>query len=217
MTEPSIRAVSPSLPAGRMTAMMRAVSATAAPRLLRVGVVRAGRVVEERVLKRPETITIGRDEAATFVVPDADAPARMVVLERDKGAYHLCVRAPLGGRLALVDGLHDVAALRGRGRITLDDGARGRIVLGATTLLFQFVPAPPESPRPRLPLSVREGVRIDAALTIIAAFSFLLHFGLVGALYSDWTDPIVDEGISVGTLARLEAGSRRRRRPTSPP
>ena len=31
--------------------------------------------------------------------------------------------------------------------------------------------------------------QIDWTLTIIAAFSFLLHFGIVGAMYSDWMDP----------------------------
>jgi hypothetical protein len=50
---------------------------------------------------------------------------------------------------------------------------------------------------------VREGVKLDTALTIIAAFSFLLHFGLVGALYSDWSDPIVDESVTIGELVHL--------------
>ena len=30
-------------------------------------------------------------------------------------------------------------------------------------------------------------------MTIIAAFSFLFHFGMVGAIYSDWMDPVVDD------------------------
>jgi hypothetical protein len=35
---------------------------------------------------------------------------------------------------------------------------------------------------------------------MIAAFSFLLHFLAIGALYSDWLDPIVDEEVSVAGL-----------------
>jgi hypothetical protein len=40
----------------------------------------------------------------------------------------------------------------------------------------------------------------DWNTTIIAAGSFLLHFGALSSIYSDWTDPIVDEGL---TIARL--------------
>jgi TonB family protein len=40
----------------------------------------------------------------------------------------------------------------------------------------------------------------DWRLTIIAAFSFLLHFGLVGSIDSDWLDPLVDEGPSIEGL-----------------
>jgi hypothetical protein len=202
MTEPSLHT---DRDPGSMTAIMRAVSARRPPRLLRVGIVRAGRVVEERLCKRHETITIGRDEGATFVLPDGDAPRRASLMEREDGAYHLRVH-DFEGRIALDGGVHDLATLRARGgRVRLDESSRGRIVVGRTTVLFQFVPAPPASPRPRLPLSVRQGSTLDAGITIIAAFSFLAHFGLVGALYSDWSDPIVDESISVGALVHLGA------------
>jgi len=41
-------------------------------------------------------------------------------------------------------------------------------------------------------------------LTIIAAFSFLLHFGLVGAMYSDWMDPVVNEDITAGLIDMVQ-------------
>jgi hypothetical protein len=61
-------------------------------------------------------------------------------------------------------------------------------------------------PRPQLPLSVKGGVasQIDWNLTIIAAFSFLLHFGLVGAMYSDWMDPVVNDDITAGLLDMVQ-------------
>jgi hypothetical protein len=46
--------------------------------------------------------------------------------------------------------------------------------------------------------------QIDWRLTTIAAFSFLGHFGLVGALYSDWTDPVVDDGIDAGLIQMVQ-------------
>ncbi len=72
------------------------------------------------------------------------------------------------------------------------------MVIGETTFLFQFVAPPPPQPRPQLPLSVKGGLasQIDWTLTIIAAFSFMFHFGFIGAMYSDWMDPVVqDESI----------------------
>jgi hypothetical protein len=60
-------------------------------------------------------------------------------------------------------------------------------------------------PRPQLPLAVKGGLAatIDWTLTIIAAFSFLLHFGIVGAMYSDWMDPIVGDDFNVAGLVDM--------------
>ena len=57
-------------------------------------------------------------------------------------------------------------------------------------------------PKPQLPVSVKAGLAsdIDWTMTIIAAFSFLFHFGAVGAIYSDWMDPVVDDEVNVARL-----------------
>lgn len=52
---------------------------------------------------------------------------------------------------------------------------------------------------------------VDWNTTIIAAGSFLLHFGAFSSIYSDWTDPIVDDGL---TIARLVETAREL--PTAP-
>jgi hypothetical protein len=61
---------------------------------------------------------------------------------------------------------------------------------------------------------VKGGVanQIDWTLTIIAAFSFMLHFGFVGAMYSDWMDPPVREGVSVSGIVDMMKNI-----PTPPP
>jgi hypothetical protein len=61
---------------------------------------------------------------------------------------------------------------------------------------------PPRSPRPRLPSSLisRTSSEIDWRLTVIAALSFLAHFGFVGSVYSDWLDPLVDDGPTIEGL-----------------
>ena len=90
-------------------------------------------------------------------------------------------------------------------QVRLTEEARGKIVIGETTFLFQFVAPPPVQPRPQLPLAVKGGLasQIDWNLTIIAAFSFLLHFGLIGAMYSDWMDPVVNDDANIQGLIDL--------------
>jgi outer membrane biosynthesis protein TonB len=120
----------------------------------------------------------------------------------------------MSGRVALQSGISDIAGLRGQARrvgnayqVKLTEEARGKIVVGNTTFLFQFVAPPPPQPRPQLPLAVKGGLasQIDWNLTIIASFSFLLHFGVIGALYSDWMDPVVnDEAVAGGIIDMIK-------------
>ncbi|HEY8079960.1 MAG TPA: AgmX/PglI C-terminal domain-containing protein [Labilithrix sp.] len=175
---------------GRMTAVMRAVSVIDnRPRVLRIAVVENGRVAAERIV--PEGIvTIGGGEDASFVVRGAGARFRL--FERDGAKWRVNVRRGMSGRLALASGITDVAGFEGA--VALDEHARGKIVIGETTLLFQLVAPAPIAPKPQLPIAVTGGIadRIDWSLTIVAALSFLFHFGVVGAMYSDWMDPVVD-------------------------
>ena len=46
----------------------------------------------------------------------------------------------------------------------------------------------------------RSSAEIDWRLTMIAAFSFLAHFGVVGSIYSDWLDPLIDDGPTIEGL-----------------
>src|SRR5439155_170974 len=104
------------------------------------------------------------------------------------------------GRIAAGGRIVDLA---GQGSLALGEDARGKIVVGRVTLLFQLVEPPPAQARPQLPLAVKAGLPVDWRLTIIAALSFLAHFGLVGAMYSDWTDGVVDEGVDIAALVDL--------------
>ena len=184
-----------------MTAVMRAMSVGSGPKVIRVGVVRGGRVIEERIVKQRITVTVGAGEGAMFVVPSAIVPPMFKLFERIGNDYHLNVLDGMTGRIALANGITDITSGRGT-RILLTDEARGKVVLGETTLLFQFVAPPPPQPRPQLPLAVKGSLsgKNDWTLTFIAAFSFLLHFGLVGTMYSDWSDPIVGENYDVAGL-----------------
>jgi hypothetical protein len=195
-----------------MTAVMRAIQATTGPKVLRIGLVAAGRILEERIVKQRTNVTVGPSEKSTFVV-QANVPAQFKLFELIGNDYHLNFLDGMTGRIALATGITDLAALKGQAKrvgpayqVRLSEEARGKVVIGETTFLFQFVAPPPVQPRPQLPLSVKGGVasQIDWSLTIIAAFSFLLHFGLVGAMYSDWMDPVVNEDITAGLIDMVQ-------------
>jgi hypothetical protein len=187
-----------------MTAVMRAVAPVAGPKVLRIGLVQGGRVIEEQTLLRT-SLTIGPSEACDMLVPDPSIPPRFKLLERVGAHYYLNLLDTMTGRVALETGIVDIATLRVRARtrrVKLTEVARGMVVVGETSVLFQFVAPPPPKPRPQLPLTVKAGLAssIDWTLTVIAAFSFLLHFGVIGAMYSDWMDPLIDDGVTTGGL-----------------
>jgi hypothetical protein len=195
-----------------MTRAMRAVG-TGGPRVLRVGLVQDGRVMEERVIPRGVDVTIGWSEKNTFVLKDANLPGSCRVLVWSGGArrtfgghYRLCFSDAMSGKVALDTGVSELSALRAvarRGRqgmceVELGDTARGKLVLGDTALLFQLVPEAPRTARPQLPLALKKkALEVDLFTSVVAAFSFLFHFGMVGALYSDWSDPVIDDEIVV--------------------
>ena len=184
-----------------MTAVMRAARPTG-PRVLRIGLLSGGRILEERIVKNRASVTVGPGERCTFVVA-ASVPPRFELFERAGDDYYLNVLPGMSGRVALPSGIADVASLAAsNGRVRLDEQSRGKMVLGDTTLLFQFVAPPPLQNQPRLPLSVKEGIlgQIDWTLAVIAAFSFLLHFGLVGGMYSDWMDTVAGDDLTVGLM-----------------
>jgi len=197
---------------GQMTAVMRAMQQATGPKVLRIGLVAAGRILEERIVKQRTSVTVGPSEKSTFVV-QANLPAQFKLFELIGGDYYLNFLDGMTGRIALATGITDLVALKGQAKrvgpayqVRLTEEARGKIVIGEITFLFQFVAPPPVQPRPQLPLSVKGGLasQIDWSLTIIAAFSFLLHFGLVGAMYSDWMDPVVNDDLTAGLLDMVQ-------------
>jgi hypothetical protein len=193
---------------GQMTAVMRAVAPTG-PKVLRIGLVQAGRVLEERIIKTRSDVTVGPSEKCMFVISAQSVPANFRLFELINNEYHLTFLEGMTGRIALPTGISDLAVLKGQARrtsrgayqIRLTEDSRGKVVIGETTFLFQFVAPPPVQPRPQLPVAVTRGASsIDWPTTMIAAFSFLLHFLAIGSLYSDWLDPVVDESLNVQGL-----------------
>jgi hypothetical protein len=197
---------------GRMTAVMRAMPVATGPKVLRIGLVQSGKVIEERVIKQRTTVTAGPSEKNTFVVlaSNVQMPTSFKLFELVGPDYYLNVLDGMTGRIALQTGPTDLASLKGQAKrspqgayqVKLTEDSRGKVVIGETTFLFQFVAPPPIQPKPQLPSSVKSGMvdSIDWSMTIIAAFSFLFHFGAIGTLYSDWADKVLPDEADVKGL-----------------
>jgi len=196
-----------------MTAAMQALSQKSGPKVLRVGLVREGHVTEERVIEERTHVTVGSNEKNTFVINVSGMSAfRLFELvgSRKSGEYCLNFTDAMTGRVALQGGVVELGALklsarrgsRGEFKVPLAEDSRGKIVIGNSTFLFQFVAPPPRRPKPMLPVSVRSGMssQVDWRFTMIASFSFLFHFGAVGLLYSDWMDPVINEDVIIASL-----------------
>src|SRR3954453_6897509 len=166
---------------GQMTAVMGAMSVAAGPKVLRIGLVQGGRVIEERIIKQRITVTVGSNEKSMFVIPSQAVPPMFKLFELVGNDYYLNFLDGMTGRVALATGITDIQSLRGSAKkvngayqVKLTEEARGKVVVGETTFLFQFVAPPPVQPRPQLPVSVRQGLSSDIEWTTpsIAALSF---------------------------------------------
>ncbi|MBL4637464.1 MAG: energy transducer TonB [Kofleriaceae bacterium] len=171
-----------------------------APRILRIGIVLGGNIIEERLVRKRETVTIGQSAANTFAVPIEGLPKTLPIFELVDGRYHLHFQDNMDGRISAGGAVRTISQLKQDGATKrgtdwvypLDDKARGKISVGAMTLLFQFVTPPPLQPRPRLPASVRGTLadRIEPRLAIILSLSILTHFSV--GLWAYTQDKVIE-------------------------
>jgi hypothetical protein len=180
--------------AGRMTAVMRAVRLEDSERKLRVAVVERGRVIDEHRVPPGMPVAIGDGEDALLLV--SGCPVREVFVP-DGNSWRLLGAAVDRGAIASPTGPEPVPS---HGELRLGPDAKGKLVLANVTILFQMVEAPAPVAQPALPPSLTNGLAIDWTTTVVAAFSFLLHFFAVALVYSDWMDPIVDDELVVARL-----------------
>jgi outer membrane biosynthesis protein TonB len=168
------------------------------PKILRIGIIQGGRIVEERLVRRRDDITIGQSSKNMFVVPSDALPRRWLLFQVSGNRYVAHFSDGMDARIAVGNEIISLAQLKQTGKIQkrgmswampLDERSRGKITLADMTILFQFVTPPPPQPRPQLPASVRGSVtsNVDWFFATIAAISFLFHFIFVIYLRNvDW-------------------------------
>jgi outer membrane biosynthesis protein TonB len=167
-------------------------------KILRIGIVQGGRIVEERLVRQRDPITIGQSAKNMFVVPSETLPKQWLLFTVSARGYVAHFADAMDARIAVGNEVISLSQLKQTGKIKkqgqawimlLDERSRGKITVGDVTILFQFVTPPPPQPRPQLPASVRGSLssNLDWFFTSIAATSFLAHLALVIYLRSvDW-------------------------------
>ena len=137
-----------------------------AQKILRVGIIQGGKIIEERLLRKMEAVTIGWSPKNTLVVPASNLPRSFTLFGIRGGSYTLNFMQGAKGRVLLDGGVAQLGSLASSGKarkkgseyqIDLNEKARGKVALGDVTLLFQFVTPPPLPPKLKLPASARGG------------------------------------------------------------
>ncbi len=166
-------------------------------KILRIGILQAGKIVEERLVRKREAVTIGQSPKNTFYLPIANLPRELLLFDLRGDQYHLGLHTGLDGKASAADQVRSLDDLRGlpgcyeKGGTTfapLDEKSRGKLTLGELTVLFQFVAPPPAVPKPQLPASARGGLGQALAkelpfLLAIAA-SFVVQAGMVALSFA---------------------------------
>src|SRR4051794_40687837 len=179
-------------------------SAGPRPRILRIGVLLGGKIVEEKLIRERTAVTIGQSMKNTFSVPVEGLPLELTLFALDQGRYSLRFLNKMDGRLSDGGNVNTLDQLKARGaqnhgdywQVPLGEASRGKLSLGDLTILFQFVTEPPRQPKPMLPASVRGTFadRFDPRLSVILGASIFAHFTI--AVIALLTDIDTDNGIA---------------------
>jgi hypothetical protein len=139
-----------------MSATAQQTSQRPVPKVLRIGIAQDGKIAQEKLMKVGETVTVGDNPRNSFVLQGTKLPPRFDLFIPKGDSYVLQVPEWVEGKISWKDGIRGLDELRSRGEavkkgdfylIQLNENVRGKVSIGTTTLLFQFVPAPPEPVR----------------------------------------------------------------------
>jgi len=159
-------------------------------KILRIGIIHSGRIVEERLIPSGQSVSVGESPKCTVVIPPGAVPSKRFELFAAKGGrYELHFTTQMHGKVAVQDQVVTLAALSQKGQakkrgnffsLVLTDRNRGKVYVGEYTVLFQFVTPPPQPVRHRS--SDFRGWRwqdVDWLFLGILLFSALVHTAAV--------------------------------------
>ena len=163
------------------------------PKVLRVGVIRNGKIVEERILPGRQGITVGSGPGNTIVAQGSSLPPSLPLFLWHGERWFLAFGQGVQGRIQGSHGEADLSALVAQGLaakqgagfvVPVREDQRGKLVLGDVTILWQFVTPAPEAPRPAIP-AFQKGNHfqsMDRRFVLVLLCSFLFHTSFYAVL-----------------------------------
>jgi len=156
------------------------------PKVLRIGVIQGGKIVEERLVPARQPVTVGSGARNTFVLASAGLPESTPVFTWQGDRYSLVFQEGQDGRIQSPQGAADFGALVAQGlakrdvrgfAVLVGDDQRGKIDFGPVTLLWQLVAQPPEAPKPTLPREAQGNHfrSLDRLFASLLLASFAVH------------------------------------------
>src|SRR3954447_22056279 len=114
------------------------------PKIMRIGIVQGGRIVEERLVRKRENISIGQSSRNMFVVPADALPKEWMLFQQTPRGYIAHFADAMDARIAVGNEVISLAQLKQAGKIRkhgpawrmlLDERSRGKITVGDVTIL----------------------------------------------------------------------------------
>lgn len=164
-------------------------------KILRIGILHQGRVVEERYMRKRHTITLGTSPKNTFIIPYSDKPIPKYfpLFMWKKNHYELMFTPSMAGKISLDGQILGFKEIVQAGRaqsqkggkvfaLPLNEAMRGKVTIGEISIIFHFVQAPPMPAKMKLPASVRGGwvKSIDWPFVAIFFISFIVNAAFFG-------------------------------------
>jgi len=159
-------------------------------KVLRVGIIQSGKIIEEKLIKKREIVTIGQSPNSTFTIPVSDLPKSHALFIIKSGQYLLSFTDNMAGSVSLKDSTLNLNSIKAQNlakksgdvyTFPLANESRGKITIKDVTVLFQFVLPPPELPKPQLP-ELAKGYwlkKLDKPYLVILGTTSLLFFSLI--------------------------------------
>jgi hypothetical protein len=162
--------------------------------ILRIGVIREGKIIEEKLVRKRTPVTVGKEASNTIVLPSPAVPDAFTLFDLRGNDYFLVFDDQMTGRLSVgEEAAADLKAIKTQPgvirsgslyQLMLNPASKGRVVIGDFVILFQFVKPPPEPSRPQLPQSVRGYWTRNIDWPYATSFGFTMTFMVVLWIWS---------------------------------
>ncbi|MBK8239179.1 MAG: AgmX/PglI C-terminal domain-containing protein [Deltaproteobacteria bacterium] len=156
-------------------------------KVLRIAVVLDGLVCDEVHQSQPGPVSFGSDYRSDVMLFGGRAPLRHTMFDYRQGRYFLDLPAAAKGKLSLGNKTITISALRqqygggDRVRVVLDPRAKGKLVIGESTILFQFAEPKPVPPKAIFPAEY--AIRLRDQFTPLDRYTFASSAAVLGSFF----------------------------------